>query len=563
MSCLESTPLSCSLADQGIKIRIRKDIRVRKRPIAALAAPIECDKVDEGHEEDPSNCVVTINGAMGKRARHGTLSHAMNLSPSSQGDISTPTSANSVALAGLPAWPTTALDPMLGVASAPGGIELTSPTHSTPSSAGTGSAIPPGSTYDGPKVTPVTIPPPPGAHIMPPQGSAFDNSGPRPSTASTIAARQLQSLTPTYPSANSQAVSPTGPPVSQQSIYDTASQRITYEGSRPSHDGNRPYEHNHPQSRTYESNRSTYNDGPRSSYDHSRESYDTQRPFDNQRTSFGQPYETLPPSYQGQSQSPYPHYPESQSQHPPTHQHPQATSPPQPHHSDSQYLSQRFQHHAQYSHRDFIQQHQPPYGGNGGTNTYYDNSQSHTTVSHSGSPPQQTDYAPSHSTQNSSSWGMPCHITSAASYGYSAITPQPCAGPSGSSDFYPLSAPNTEPPSRAPPPGLSATYGRAQHLLTDPHPHTHAPPLNPYSSPPAPPSGPATGSHQEWLHLAPLRHVQGHPSSSPTPSSPGDGRYPALVPHSRHPFEQERPVGVNVAGKKSVLSIGSIISEGG
>ncbi|KAF8636116.1 hypothetical protein AX17_003819 [Amanita inopinata Kibby_2008] len=32
----ESTPLSCSLADQGIKIRIRKDIRVRKRPIQAL-----------------------------------------------------------------------------------------------------------------------------------------------------------------------------------------------------------------------------------------------------------------------------------------------------------------------------------------------------------------------------------------------------------------------------------------------------------------------------------------------------------------------------------------------
>ncbi|KDN35526.1 hypothetical protein RSAG8_11521, partial [Rhizoctonia solani AG-8 WAC10335] len=28
----ESTSLSCSLADQGIKIRIRKDIRVRKRP---------------------------------------------------------------------------------------------------------------------------------------------------------------------------------------------------------------------------------------------------------------------------------------------------------------------------------------------------------------------------------------------------------------------------------------------------------------------------------------------------------------------------------------------------
>ncbi|KAI0743039.1 velvet factor-domain-containing protein, partial [Daedaleopsis nitida] len=36
----ESTPLSCSLADQGIKIRIRKDIRVRKRPVAALDTPI-------------------------------------------------------------------------------------------------------------------------------------------------------------------------------------------------------------------------------------------------------------------------------------------------------------------------------------------------------------------------------------------------------------------------------------------------------------------------------------------------------------------------------------------
>ncbi|TFK88251.1 hypothetical protein K466DRAFT_585711 [Polyporus arcularius HHB13444] len=36
----ESTPLSCSLADQGIKIRIRKDIRVRKRPVPALDTPV-------------------------------------------------------------------------------------------------------------------------------------------------------------------------------------------------------------------------------------------------------------------------------------------------------------------------------------------------------------------------------------------------------------------------------------------------------------------------------------------------------------------------------------------
>ncbi|KAH9942096.1 velvet factor-domain-containing protein [Amylocystis lapponica] len=36
----ESTPLSCSLADQGIKIRIRKDIRVRKRPMQPLDHPV-------------------------------------------------------------------------------------------------------------------------------------------------------------------------------------------------------------------------------------------------------------------------------------------------------------------------------------------------------------------------------------------------------------------------------------------------------------------------------------------------------------------------------------------
>lgn len=36
----ESTPLSCSLADQGIKIRIRKDIRVRKRPMPTLEHPL-------------------------------------------------------------------------------------------------------------------------------------------------------------------------------------------------------------------------------------------------------------------------------------------------------------------------------------------------------------------------------------------------------------------------------------------------------------------------------------------------------------------------------------------
>ncbi|KIK09393.1 hypothetical protein K443DRAFT_671304 [Laccaria amethystina LaAM-08-1] len=46
----ESTPLSCSLADQGIKIRIRKDIRVRKRPVHALEHPLPMSLDDSCNE---------------------------------------------------------------------------------------------------------------------------------------------------------------------------------------------------------------------------------------------------------------------------------------------------------------------------------------------------------------------------------------------------------------------------------------------------------------------------------------------------------------------------------
>ncbi|KAF6750403.1 velvet factor-domain-containing protein [Ephemerocybe angulata] len=49
----ESTPLSCSLADQGIKIRIRKDIRVRKRPNqgADFSVPLSMDDDEEDDHE--------------------------------------------------------------------------------------------------------------------------------------------------------------------------------------------------------------------------------------------------------------------------------------------------------------------------------------------------------------------------------------------------------------------------------------------------------------------------------------------------------------------------------
>ncbi|KAI6006182.1 velvet factor-domain-containing protein [Pisolithus orientalis] len=231
----ESTPLSCSLADQGIKIRIRKDIRVRKRPIASLAAPIDGDKIEENQDDEHGKAIAPANGP-GKRPRHGTINNPMTLNTSVHaGDLTTPPSANSGTLSGLPPWPTTTtLDPMLGVASAPGGIELPSPAHSgTPPSA---SSIPPppGATYELPKVPPANIPPPPGAHIMAPQTIAYDGSGTRQQVAaqsSTSHTRQVQPLATSYQSTNtSQNISPTGPPVSQQAVFtNTPTQRAVYD----------------------------------------------------------------------------------------------------------------------------------------------------------------------------------------------------------------------------------------------------------------------------------------------------------------------------------------------
>jgi hypothetical protein len=57
------------------------------------------------------------------------LAHAISRSLIGAQDLQTPTAS----LVGLPAWPSTSLDPMLGALSAPGGIELSAPTHPPPS----------------------------------------------------------------------------------------------------------------------------------------------------------------------------------------------------------------------------------------------------------------------------------------------------------------------------------------------------------------------------------------------------------------------------------------------
>ncbi|KAI6042328.1 velvet factor-domain-containing protein [Pisolithus marmoratus] len=283
----ESTPLSCSLADQGIKIRIRKDIRVRKRPIASLAAPIDGDKMEENQDDEHGKTTIPANGT-GKRPRHNTINTPMSLNTNVHtGDLTTPPSANSGTLSGLPPWPTTTtLDPMLGVASAPGGIELPSPAHSgTPPS----SSIPPppGATYELPKAN---IPPPPGAHIMAPQATSYDGSGTRqqtaaPSSTSTHAhTRPVQPLTTSHPSTNaSQNFSPTGASVPQQTMFPNApTQRVAYDPPRQGYDqaSSRAYDtrgydqsssrgYDQTSSRVYDqtSSRTAYDGSHRSGYD--------------------------------------------------------------------------------------------------------------------------------------------------------------------------------------------------------------------------------------------------------------------------------------------------------
>ncbi|KAH6912107.1 velvet factor-domain-containing protein [Coprinopsis sp. MPI-PUGE-AT-0042] len=80
----ESTPLSCSLADQGIKIRIRKDIRVRKRPNQPydLTMPLPMDDQDDEEEDnqlmrrDPKRSR-TDDGLDSQGARAGAPSTAL------------------------------------------------------------------------------------------------------------------------------------------------------------------------------------------------------------------------------------------------------------------------------------------------------------------------------------------------------------------------------------------------------------------------------------------------------------------------------------------------------
>ncbi|KAH7882003.1 velvet factor-domain-containing protein [Phlebopus sp. FC_14] len=514
----ESTPLSCSLADQGIKIRIRKDIRVRKRPITALATPVDGDNPDDDPDEEPnsagpssSSSAIVPASSTGKRARHGTLSTngpPVVLGPPSAGargpgDMTTPTSTAPTSLVGLPAWPSTTVDPMLGVASAPGGVELAAAPHGAPSPRGTSGAIPPqtGATYEPSRLGASGVPPPPGAHIMNTHqtGVSFE---PRQSAvpSSTQRSHHLQSLSSSYPSATIHSISPSDP-VPATPVYDAPGPRMSYEAPRPPYESSRSsYEQN--SRTTYEGSRTGYeHPQPRGSYENSRSGYDAQ----SQRPSYGASYDAPPPgashsyqdtppnvsysnassTYSGPQQSlpsPTHHYPQqASSQQPPHHTHqppyPSSTTrsqsqfgaPAQPNNygPPSAYPSTQGRY-------DYSPAQQPHYSGNGGENAYYDNAASqpspsshappHNTHAHQQPPPSsfygggQPNSAPPSSSSTTSPWGAPPPgppHTHPHSQSYSSSSPyeynHPSQSYSGSSTngYYPSSTPSSHAASSA------------------------------------------------------------------------------------------------------------------
>ena len=655
----ESTPLSCSLADQGIKIRIRKDIRVRKRPIAALAPPTdggppntsESRKLDQDQNEDdaqqtPLSSQPASGSASGsavvKRPRHGTLTGPLHLvsgpaSVASSDGMSahTPVSANnnpgsSIALAGLPAWPTSsALDPMLGVANAtPGGIELSTPsahpqahahthTHAhqamgagvgvgvggqllsaggEPSNAGSGSA--PGAG---------TVARRTGSQALSPSASSYPSSSP---TVGEMYNRlnydyeptNLRGTTSSFDAQRGSAAgyeSANGASGNGRAAYDASGARSGYESGAGA--GRTSFEHahqHHPRGSydprgSYESSqapsRAQYNAHP-----HTQSQANTEMHGHPSRTSFNAPYESAQAYQDGQhhhhhggyahpqqtsasyvhtsSTGSHPHHP-SASHHPQQGQYP---SPPRSQYSTSAYPGS-------YARYDVGANANPnvnpnPNGpGAGGNTGYYDNPSS------SSSPHSHAYYASGTSGQTQAQppqVAPPPPLTHAASYASSGGGESPYeysgqgqAHVSSSGEYYTQSHGHGHGHGHtgrvvSPGPNLStsaARYAGSSYA-------SGAPPAS------AAGWGPNGGGHahplgqQEMIHLAPLRHASGgaggstgsssSPSSPALPSASVGGGYP-VIQLSRAPFEQDgRSVGVGVPGKKSVLSIGSIISDG-
>lgn len=176
---IESTNLSCALADQGIKIRIRKDVRVRKRnidpawfqplPPEQQYAPIE-EPRSEGSDEEGDGA---RHGRDSKRARVGDASGpAANNAPPPPSVIPAP---------GAPGWGP--IDPNLGNAppqTSAAGPPPSQPPQAAPTTSGVPNA-PENAQYDsrayaGHSAQQQQPPPQPQQHAPPPPAPSSSSS---------------------------------------------------------------------------------------------------------------------------------------------------------------------------------------------------------------------------------------------------------------------------------------------------------------------------------------------------------------------------------------------------
>ncbi|KAJ3573235.1 hypothetical protein NP233_g2570 [Leucocoprinus birnbaumii] len=181
----ESTPLSCSLADQGIKIRIRKDIRVRKRPNPAMEQPMSVS-LTSTHQQYPSNALPSSSnlaqagsqlyderddgGDTGKNKRHRTEEY--NSGNSGGGvmmNVNMGAGGSSMNVMG-------GLGMGMGMDGSSNGASMhqyQQPSYPQSHQQGTWPPQPP------PSGAPQIIPPPPGASGIPPtSASSTSDSGP-------------------------------------------------------------------------------------------------------------------------------------------------------------------------------------------------------------------------------------------------------------------------------------------------------------------------------------------------------------------------------------------------
>ncbi|KAG7447102.1 uncharacterized protein BT62DRAFT_930940 [Guyanagaster necrorhizus] len=255
----ESTPLSCSLADQGIKIRIRKDIRVRKRPTTVLDTSRQESDQEDDEEDDASD-----DGRRGKpsskkrqkRVKDGAA--PAGYSAYQQQPLGPPPPPSSQWNSYQPPQSQSNIDPSLDGASSvsipppPGATYAVAPPSST---SGPSAAPPPSAQHIPPTSGATHIPPPPGAtHLPSPATHVTSAPHAAPPTSSPVAVPQPPTATHISPTSGSHVPPPSPASHVTPPTHETYDSRAYHPPPPPPHYDHHyapPYAYSQPQPYQY------------------------------------------------------------------------------------------------------------------------------------------------------------------------------------------------------------------------------------------------------------------------------------------------------------------------